>query len=173
MFRIEMLPAGHGDGLLIVYGDPAAPCHVLIDGGPFYAYHNNQFVEQPTLSRRMRRLIDEGGALELMVITHIDADHIESPVKLLGGRPDLVIEDIWFNAWQHLQPHADLPLGALQGEMLSALISQQKLPWNAAFKGGAVALKDEEPLPQVTLPGGLRLTLLSPGVSALAALSRL
>jgi hypothetical protein len=108
-----------------------------------------------------------------MVVTHIDADHIESPVKLLGGRPPgLAIDDVWFNAWQHLRPQTDQPLGPLQGEMLSALIRQQKLPWNAALGGRAVALKDDEPLPEVTLPGGLRLTLLSPGAPALAALSR-
>jgi beta-lactamase superfamily II metal-dependent hydrolase len=172
MYRIEMLPAGHGDGLLIMYGDPAMPHYVLIDGGPFYAYRNARLVEQPTLSKRMRRLIDEGGSLELMVVTHVDADHIESPVRLLGSKPpDLVIGDIWFNAWKHLRPQKEEPLGPLQGEMLSALIRQHGLPWNAALGGGTVVLKTDEPLPKVTLSGGLRVTLLSPSVHALAALS--
>ena len=172
MFRIEMLPAGHGDGLLISYGDQTMPHHVLIDGGPFYAYRNARLAEQKTLSRRIRRLIDEGGSLELMVVTHIDADHIESPVRLLGSKPpDLEIGDIWFNAWKHLRPQAEKPLGPLQGEMLSGLIRRHRLRWNAALGGGAVALKSDEPLPEVTLPGGLRVTLLSPSAHALAALS--
>jgi beta-lactamase superfamily II metal-dependent hydrolase len=172
MYRIEMLPAGHGDGLLITYGDEAMPHYVLIDGGPFYAYRNARLEEQPTLSKRIRRVVDEGGSLELMVVTHIDADHIESPVRLLGSRPpDLAIGDIWFNAWKHLRPQATDRLGPLQGEMLSALIGQQRLPWNAAIGGGAVATTDDEPLAQITLPGGMRLTLLSPTVHALAALS--
>jgi beta-lactamase superfamily II metal-dependent hydrolase len=172
MFRIEMLPAGHGDGLLIVYGDATALCHVLIDGGPFYAYRNARLVEQPTLSRRMRRLIDEGGSLELMVVTHIDADHIESPVRLLGSRPpDLRIDEVWFNAWEHLRPQEQDRLGPVAGEMLRGLILKQKVPWNAALGGHAIALEGDEPLPSVPLPGGLRLTLLSPSADALAALS--
>jgi beta-lactamase superfamily II metal-dependent hydrolase len=173
MFRIEMLPAAHGDSLLITYGEPGALHHVLIDGGPLFAYRNRKFVERPTLSRRIRQLIDEGGSLELMVITHVDADHIESPVKLLGNKPpDLKIADVWFNGWRHLKPHQEDKLGPLQGEMLSALIQQKELPWNSAYGGGAVAIKPGQALPFITLPGGLQLTLLSPTVSNLVDLSR-
>jgi hypothetical protein len=173
MYRIEMLPAAHGDSLLIAYGEPAAPHHVLIDGGPLYAYRDKKFTERTTLSKRIRQLLDAGGSLELMVITHVDADHIESPVKLLGSKPtELEIGDVWFNAWQHLVPRAADLLGPLQGEMLSALIQRKELPWNRAFGGGAVAIRPEEPLPVVELPGGMRLTLLSPTVAGLAGLSR-
>ena len=33
-----MLAAGHGDALLVEYGDPAKPRRILVDGGPYYAY---------------------------------------------------------------------------------------------------------------------------------------
>jgi hypothetical protein len=55
--------------------------------------------------------------------------------------------------------------------MLSALIQRKELPWNRAFGGAAVALKPQTPLPVVELPGGLRLTLLSPTAAGLADLS--
>jgi beta-lactamase superfamily II metal-dependent hydrolase len=173
MFRIEMLPAAHGDALLVVYGEPGDLHHVLIDGGPLYAYRNKKFTERPTLSQRVRQIIDGGGALELMVITHIDADHIESPVKMLANKPpDLKIGDVWFNGWRHLKPQEDDKLGPVQGEMLSALIQRKGLPWNEAFSGGAVAIKPKAALPVVRLPGGLKLTLLSPTTANLAALSK-
>jgi beta-lactamase superfamily II metal-dependent hydrolase len=173
MFKIEMLPAAHGDSLLVTYGEAGVPHHVLIDGGPLYAYRNKRFTERTTLSRRIRQLLDAGGSLELMVITHVDADHIESAVKLLGSKPpELKIDDVWFNAWRHLKPQAEDRLGPLQGEMLSALIQQRELPWNAAYGGAAVAIKPDGSLPMVCLPGGLRLTLLSPTVADLADLSR-
>lgn len=54
--------------------------------------------------------------------------------------------------------------------MLSALIHHRHLPWNAAFDGGPVAVPAEGTPPTITLPGGLRLTLLSPTPTELAAL---
>jgi len=171
MFRIEMLPAGHGDSLLVAYGEPDSPHYVLIDGGPYYVYRNKRFVERKTLSSRIEKLVDARNPLELLVTTHIDADHIEGAVKLLGNKPpDLEIQDVWFNAWRHLAPRPDDLLGPVQGEMLSALIRQESLPWNAAFDGEAVAVKPGEIPPTVPLLGGLELTLLSPTPAELAEL---
>jgi hypothetical protein len=171
MFRIEMLPAGYGDGLLLAYGDPGHLHYVLIDGGPYYAYRNKRFVKRKTLSNRMRRLLDEDGQLELLVTTHVDADHIEAAVKLLGERPrDLAIQDVWFNGWRHLAPAPKDLLGPVHGEMLSALIQKQGLPWNAAFDGKSVVVRPGQAPPTVTLPGGLVLTLLSPTPETLLSL---
>jgi hypothetical protein len=171
MFKIEMLPAGHGDSLLVSYGEPDSPHYVLIDGGPYYAYRNKRFVERKTLSARVKRLVDIGGRLELLVITHVDADHIEAVVRLLGNRPSgLDIQDVWFNAWKHLAPSPEDLLGPVEGEMLSALIQREGLPWNVSFGCEAVAVKPGEVSPPVTLPGGLQLTLLSPTPVELAGL---
>jgi hypothetical protein len=141
---------------------------VLIDGGPYYAYRNGKIVERKTLSRRIQQLIDAGYPLELLVITHVDADHIEGAVKLLANWPSgLEIRDIWFNAWQHLSPPPDDMLGPVHGEMLSALIQQDDLPWNAAFGGKEVMVPHGGALPVATLSGGLELTLLSPDADSL------
>jgi hypothetical protein len=175
MFKIEMLPAAHGDGLLVTYGAPGDLYHVLIDGGPYYAYRSKKFVERKTLSRRIQELVDAGGRLELLVITHIDADHIEGPIKLLANRsPRPEIQDVWFNAWQHLSPQPDDRLGPVQGEILSALIRQEGLPWNVTspFDGGPVVVRPDKALPAATLPGGLRLTLLSPTPAMLTKLAK-
>lgn len=163
MFKIEMLPAGHGDSLLVAYGSPDTPHYVLIDGGPYYAYRNKKFVKRKTLNNRIQKLVRAGGQLELLVTTHIDADHIEAVVKLLGSRPSsLDVQDVWFNAWRHLTPQPEDLLGPVEAEMLSALIKQERLPWNAAFDGEAIAVKPDKAPPTVTLTGGLQLTLLSP-----------
>ena len=69
IFRIELLPARHGDCLLLEYGDAARPHRVLIDGGPIGAYG--------ALSQRLAALPDDERELELLVITHVDGDHIE------------------------------------------------------------------------------------------------
>jgi len=159
MLAIEMLPANHGDGLWIEYGTGGERHHVLIDGGPPYA--------KPVLEARLERA---GGRVELLVVTHVDFDHIGGVVSLLARLPDGAhIDEVWFNGWDQL-PGPDDELGAVQGEMASAAIEARKVPWNKRFDAKAVALTAEAPLPSRTLPGGLRLTVLAPRLKELAAL---
>jgi hypothetical protein len=102
------------------------------------------------------------------VVTHIDADHITGVLALLeGDGVPARVGDVWFNGWEHLPSDQ---LGAKQGERLSAAIKQRRLPWNEAFGGAAVMVPEAGPLPVRELPGGLRLTLLSPTRQALADL---
>jgi hypothetical protein len=62
-------------------------------------------------------------------------------------------------------------LGPRQGDILGNLLSMRTaLPWNRAFGGKTVVAPDAGALPVHTLPGGLRLTLLSPTWKELAAL---
>lgn len=162
MFSIEMLSARQGDALWIEYGDPSAPHRILIDGGPVATYTE--------ISRRIRELPAGRRHFELFVLTHVDADHVEGAVRLLA-RTQLgtTFGDIWFNGWQQLAPD-DPTLGPPQGEFAFASIAEQGLRWNRAFDGKAVVVPDSGPLPRITLPGGMRLTLLSPTPTELARL---
>jgi hypothetical protein len=110
--------------------------------------------------------------LELLVVSHVDRDHIEGVLGLLSEEePGFEVGDVWFNGWPHLAAAGGMvPFGALQGERVSGRIAALGLPWNRAFDGGAVAAPEEGPLPRVVLPGGLALTLLAPGPEALARL---
>jgi len=118
-----MLPAAQGDSLWIEYGQAAHPYRVLIDGGTAATYD--------WLRTRIRSLPSNQRRFELLVVTHVDADHIEGAVRLLNDPAlDLEFGDIWFNGWDQL---SDM-LGPLQGEFLSALIKTGELPWNRAFR---------------------------------------
>jgi beta-lactamase superfamily II metal-dependent hydrolase len=170
MFRIEMLPAAHGDSLWITYGSPDAPRHILIDGGMRYTYQHlrDRILTLPSGDRR----------LELLIITHIDADHIEGCIRLLQDEMlGLDIREIWFNG----QPQLDgLPdpandqLGPEQGEFLGALIRQYEQSsgspvWNTSFEGKAVMVPDTGDLPCRDF-SGLKLTVISPGLDQLFTL---
>lgn len=161
MFTLDLLPARHGDALWLRYGDDSSsPHHVLIDGGPRNA----------ATTRAITQLLADNAGLELVVVTHIDADHISGVLAVMeDDTVALAPGDVWFNGWRHLP--ADI-LGGRQGERLTAALKRRKLPWNKAFHGAAVCVPDDEdaPLPVVTLPGGLRLTVLSPTRARLAAL---
>lgn len=151
MMRIEMLPAAFGDCLLVEYGKESSPRRILIDAGLAKTY-------KEALKPRLESI---GGPveLELLVVTHIDRDHICGILPLLRADPCLVSpSDIWFNGYHHLSDD----LGPKDGEALGKLLRSSELPWNVAFDTNAVVVPDDGPLPVVDLAGGARLTLLSP-----------
>ncbi|MFJ3792162.1 ComEC/Rec2 family competence protein [Kitasatospora sp. NPDC090091] len=164
MITVEMLPAAHGDALWIEWPGKGSNVHrMLVDAGPSPTYE--------AVFERVKKLPPRSRHLDVLVATHVDADHIEGVIRLLQDRLalKLSIDDVWFNGWPQISEHAGL-LGADQGEMLQALIGSQQLPWNAAFgrptRGRpprAVCLPTRGALPSADLPGGARATLVGPG----------
>lgn len=171
---LEMLPAAEGDALLMRYGSGKEDTHhVLIDGGRRSTY--------PLLRERLLQIpagTDSTRFLDLLIVTHIDADHIEGVICLLQDEElDCRFGDIWFNDWNHLEPlvagKRPAHLGAEQGEFLGALLHKLGFPWNERFNGGAVVVPPEpDALPARTIDGGLRLTLVSPTIEALIKLRK-
>ena len=160
-----MLAAAHGDGIWIEYGDPKKPTRILLDGGPASTY------EKGLRARVARAAAERPGPVrfELFVVTHIDADHIDVPLILLrDSKVKCSFRDIWFNGWSQIAPDDGQSIFApLQGEFLTSILGDDaaKLPWNKEVGGRALGVPDDapSPLPAFKLPGGMRLTLLSPG----------
>jgi beta-lactamase superfamily II metal-dependent hydrolase len=170
---LDVLPAQEGDALLLACRGRDRLHHALIDAGtPSTA---------PAVLQRLRAI--PGGVLDLLVVTHIDSDHIGGVVKLLADSSfDLKIGDAWFNGHKHL-PDVQRPRGVADAERLTAVLTgnagiQRRIPWNAAFAGDAVVRPDDlpdgsgvaGPLPVIEFPWGLKLTILSPTRRALANL---
>ena len=165
---IEMLPAGHGDCLWIEYGQGAARHRVLVDCGSdsTYAHALKPRIERSKQESRSANAL----AFELLILTHIDEDHIGGGIELLkdAKAQGLSFGDIWFNGWKHIAEF----LGALQGEQFSELLVRGGFRWNQWTKGERIVVPDTGPLPSCTLPGGMVLTLLSPNKQKLAKLAQ-
>jgi hypothetical protein len=162
-FVIEMLPAGHGDCLWVEYGWRKRPRRILIDGGPISTYG--------ALEARIDALPPDDRTFELLVLTHVDADHIEGLLRLLAPEKLAVLPAIvWFNGWRQLDPRNQM-LGPLQGEFMSALLSR-RLPraWNS--DGPAIVVGEMGSLPLTKLEDGMKITLLSPTWPKLEALKK-
>lgn len=149
--RIEVLPALNGDCILVEY----SPAHfILIDGGYVDTY-------QKYLFPRFKEIAARGGRLDLLVVTHIDSDHISGVVKLLEEEKlPIPIDSIWYNGYRHVQSNVKVttdtemfvhkcickealkeenkPISAKQGCTLSALIMQKGLTWNKPVNGGVM-----------------------------------
>jgi hypothetical protein len=162
MFKVEMLPAREGDCFWISYGDPESPSHILVDGG--------RMATAPSIREKIQSLPEGRRHIELVVVTHVDRDHIEGMLEVLeAGLWGATVGDLWFNGFHHLTPDLER-MGAIQGERLTAAIDSAGLPWNLAFGGGPVAVPFGAPATVPPLPGGMRITLLSPTPDKLATL---
>ena len=173
MLTLEMLAAAHGDCLWIEYGSGQQVHRILIDGGPAHTY--------PALRERILQLGADDRRFELLIVTHIDADHIEGVVRLLQDAPALGchFERIWFNGREQLNQIFDPAghtLGAALGEMLGLLIADYEAQddrkvWNLDLPENLAAIaRNNGKLPVANLPGDCRLTLLSPDLDRLLEL---
>jgi beta-lactamase superfamily II metal-dependent hydrolase len=162
-FRIEMLPAQHGDALWIEYGDAERTNRVLIDGGTVQTY--------PYLIERLQRTPGDERYFELIALTHVDADHIEGLLRLFADKPlAFSVGRVLFNGWQQMHGMDGL-LGPTQGEFLSALLADRaKRAWKP--DAPAVVVTADGSLPVIELPGGMRLTVLSPTPDKLQAMAK-
>ena len=168
--RLDVLPAGFGDALLLRYGSGRDRHTVLVDAGPA------EESSWTPVSAALRALTDP---IDLFVVTHIDVDHIGAAVTLLGD-PALSkrVRAVWFNGFRHLERAGDW-LGGIDGELLTTAIRSLGVPWNAGFEhpidasvGGPVLVPPTGRLPRVPLPGGATAILLSPTPKKLAALKK-
>lgn len=149
--RIELLPALNGDCILIEY----VPLHfIMIDGGYVDTYKNYLFP-------KLKGIAGQGGVVDLIVVTHIDGDHISGVIKLLEEEElPIEIKHIWYNGYRHVQSivkvsevpetfvHKSIckensketckPISARQGCTLSTLIFQKGLVWNEPTGGGVI-----------------------------------
>jgi hypothetical protein len=163
MVGVEALPADDGDCLWIEWPDARGVTHrMLVDGG---RGHPGRI--PPGLAARLARQPEDQRAFDLVVCTHIDADHIGGLLALVEDPPlGFRTADIWFNGRNHLDV-----LGPAQGDQLSDALTRLRVPWNRAFGGAAAVVPPGHDLPVIELPG-LRITLLSPTRAQLARLAR-
>lgn len=101
MFKLHVIQAQFGDSLLLEFGKPAKARYILIDGGPPGNYAAD-------LRDALAQVPGIGGKLDLLVLSHIDNDHIIGVLDLLADLEDdqvsrrqmrLQVEQLWHNSF--------------------------------------------------------------------------
>ncbi|MCP4224829.1 MAG: MBL fold metallo-hydrolase [Actinomycetia bacterium] len=173
---VEVLTAGPGDCILVeCHRRIGPPWRLLIDGGlpEFW----------PQLRRRLAAIDDDRRRIDVLVVSHVDSDHIGGLLPLLSGEwTDLALDigDVWFNGPPLLPSAAEARRRSLaQGQALVEVLTGVgagaglALPWNVAFAGCAVSTGPDAGLRTVEVgAGGPVITLLSPTDRRLRALER-
>jgi hypothetical protein len=101
--QLEALPALHGDALLLHYGTKTSPQLIIVDGGPSTVYKN---ALRPRLEEiKASRSPDESLPVRLIMVSHIDADHITGILDLAAELDDtqgeklVAVQELWHNAF--------------------------------------------------------------------------
>jgi hypothetical protein len=109
LFTLEALNAKHGDALLLHYGTAADPTVALIDGGPAGVF--NKSVKPRLEELRTKDDPDAVMNLPLVMVSHIDDDHVNGILQFFGQLADLKangrqrpyeIDTLWHNSFDDI-----------------------------------------------------------------------
>ncbi|TDL80963.1 AVAST type 1 anti-phage system MBL fold metallo-hydrolase Avs1a [Peribacillus frigoritolerans] len=122
--RIEAYPALEGDCFLISIGKKEKK-NILIDGGFAETYHDY-------LKPKLISMAENGEELSLVIVTHVDSDHIEGIIELFkengsAENPLIIpISEVWHNSYRHLNSikQKGEELSSNEKDILSGIISQ-------------------------------------------------
>ena len=148
--RFEFFEAGCGDSILVSTDEGT---NILIDGGEEGTYR--EVIESSLYNRDINKL-------DLVVLTHIDNDHISGLIEMLessDGRDK--IEEIWFNSYEGMRvSNNDIrDVSFSEGELFEELIEEHKIVHKRdIFFTEESSLEDRE----FYIGSDIKLTLLSP-----------
>jgi beta-lactamase superfamily II metal-dependent hydrolase len=120
VIKLHVLQAEYGDCFILETKFGKDSVNVLIDGGPYQTFEKHL---KPTLKK-----IPLNGKLDLVVLSHIDNDHVIGLLDLLaeiknqrerGGKELVKIEKIWHNSFNDLLELQEEPKKLL-GNIFSA-----------------------------------------------------
>jgi glyoxylase-like metal-dependent hydrolase (beta-lactamase superfamily II) len=134
VLTLEALRAKHGDALLLHHGTKARPRLILIDGGPPGVYPD---ALEPRLGQlRTQQKLDAATALkiDLLMVSHIDDDHIAGVLELMqklrdqeGPKP-WNIDRVWHNTFDDILGNKDASIASAGGALSPASLNDVLAP---------------------------------------------
>lgn len=120
MIVVEMLPAQEGDCFLIAVDNKY---HILVDGGTPYTYRHY-------LKSRLIKLAEDKKVIDLLIITHVDNDHIGGIIPFIkengkASNPQIIpVKEVWHNSYRHLQFDKNGKLEFREREILKSIVAK-------------------------------------------------
>jgi len=128
---VKIYPAKNGDCFLISIGESEKEQkNLLIDCGYVDTFH--KYLKDDLI------LFGKSGAtLEKLILTHIDADHIQGAIRLLKDNNTerfITIKEVWHNTYRHLSNQEDGKINRKQERILQQII-RRGYPQNESKHG--------------------------------------
>jgi beta-lactamase superfamily II metal-dependent hydrolase len=194
MFKLHVVQAKYGDALILSFGKPASPRHILIDGGPSGNYAAD-------LQPAIEKIVGRGGKLDLVVLSHVDNDHVTGVLDLFAAIEEDQVSDrdprtriagLWHNSFERtIDPTGDVAqqmqtmmmmagatklamhataetfYGIKEGNRLRLLAQKLRIPVNKGVKGDVLLAETAK---QPIKFGALELRIAGPNKNNLKAL---
>jgi hypothetical protein len=109
IFSVEALQANEGDSLLVHYGATAKPRFMVVDGGPSGVFRER--LRKRLEALRARWYGDEPLPIELLLVSHMDDDHIRGVLDLFAALvqfaddhrpPPFRVKEVWHDTIQQV-----------------------------------------------------------------------
>lgn len=119
--KIKMYPAKEGDAFLVSLKSDEGQKNILIDMGLADTYESE-------IKKDLIELKSLGQKIDLLVITHIDQDHIQGAIQFIQENGDdrsiIEVEEVWHNSFRHLQFDKKEKLSKSENKILELIIAQ-------------------------------------------------
>lgn len=117
--RVKIYPAKNGDCFLVSFWEiTTEKKHLLIDCGYVDTF-------QKYLKDDLIKIGESGGTLEKLILTHIDADHIQGAIRFLkdnNAKKFIAIKEVWHNTYRHLCVQKEGEIDIKQERILQQII---------------------------------------------------
>ncbi len=146
IFTLEALKAAYGDALLLHFGSTKAPRLAVIDGGPKGIYQGVLKPRLEELKQNKKRLVDGQLPIRLLMVSHIDEDHVAGVLDLANGLTNAAgqrpysVQSLWHNSFDDIVPSGGKALAASLEASVRKVGGTGKLPAAAAMKNVHAAL---------------------------------
>jgi hypothetical protein len=140
IFTLEALKAAYGDALILHFGDPKAPKLAIIDGGPRGVYGAVLKPRLEALMKNRKRLKDGRLPIRLVMVSHIDDDHVNGILAMANeladatGQRPYQIESLWHNSFDDILGNASEEMAASLEPMVKNVLRTGTLPVGAALR---------------------------------------
>ncbi len=118
MITVKMFPASEGDAFLVSIESCDGIKNILIDMGRERTYDDK-------IKNELLSINSKGQEIDLLVITHVDTDHIEGAVKFFHENTNnqiVNVKEIWHNSYRHLSFDNKITGNAINTEEKEQLI---------------------------------------------------
>lgn len=161
-----------GDSFLISFGEDKKT-HILIDGGTGSTY-------KTYLRPKLLELASKGEVLSLVIVSHIDADHIAGILELIkengdANNPQIIpIQEMWHNSYRHIQFRAkgNKQVEPLEEEILKSIV-RNGLPKEKEGLNQYVSAEQGSSLASLLLKGNYRWNSAFDGQAVIAGRQRI
>ncbi len=109
--KIKFLQAGNGDSFLISFLENDKMRNILVDGGIKQTYYSSSTNVNGELYLEIDAIRKRGESIDLLILTHIDNDHICGLLKWfeLDNKAHELVKNVWFNSGKLIATYLNEP----------------------------------------------------------------